>query len=64
VAESGKYGPLRSVLKEQKEELSLKLKTKMAVDVAQALFALHQHKMVHKSVQPENIIVSTFYLMQ
>lgn len=58
VTETGKYGTLRTVLKDENLKLfSLKLKSKMAVDVAQALFALHQQKLIHRSIQPENIIV-------
>lgn len=53
-------GSLTSVL-HQKEKLSLRRKVEMAIQIASGMRKIHVHRMIHRDIRPDNILVAQDY---
>ena len=53
-------GSLSRVIKEEKR-LTLRLKVEMAYQIASGMRKLHTHKMIHRDIRPDNILISLDY---
>ncbi len=53
-------GSLKNVLR-QKEKIPLRRKLEMACQIASGMRKLHAHRMIHRDIRPENILVAQDY---
>ncbi|CAF1148117.1 unnamed protein product [Didymodactylos carnosus] len=54
-------GSLNSLLYKTKEKLSLRKKLSLACDVASGMKKIHDYRMIHRDIRPDNILVKENY---
>ncbi|CAF0829783.1 unnamed protein product [Adineta steineri] len=55
-------GSLSSVIKKEGDKISLQRKVDMARNIASGTRKIHDHRMIHRDIRPDNILVNENYL--
>jgi serine/threonine protein kinase len=55
-------GSLASLIKEKGDKISLRRKLDMAMNIASGMRKIHEHRMIHRDIRPDNILVNENYV--
>ena len=55
-------GSLTSVIEKAGSDLSLRRKLDMAINIASGMRKIHEHRMIHRDIRPDNILVNEDYV--
>ena len=55
-------GSLASVIQEKSEKLSLRRRLDIARNIASGIRKIHEHRMIHRDIRPDNILVNENYV--
>ncbi|CAF1234140.1 unnamed protein product [Adineta steineri] len=55
-------GSLKSLIQEKGNKISLRRKLDMAINIASGMRKIHEHKMIHRDIRPDNILINEYYV--
>ena len=55
-------GSLSSLIKEKGDTISLRRKVDIAMNIASGMRKIHEHRMIHRDIRPDNILVDEHYV--
>ncbi|CAF0885011.1 unnamed protein product [Rotaria sordida] len=55
-------GSLANIIKEKGDNISLRRKLDMARNIASGMRKIHEHRMIHRDIRPDNILVNENYI--
>ncbi|CAF0838901.1 unnamed protein product [Adineta steineri] len=55
-------GSLKNLIQEKGNKISLRRKLDMAINIASGMRKIHEHKMIHRDIRPDNILINEYYV--
>ncbi|CAF3586255.1 unnamed protein product [Rotaria sp. Silwood1] len=55
-------GSLSNLIQEKGDKISLRRKLDMAMNIASGIRKIHEHRMIHRDIRPDNILVNENYI--
>ncbi|CAF0793093.1 unnamed protein product [Adineta ricciae] len=55
-------GSLASLIKDRGDKISLRRRLDMARNIASGMRKIHEHRMIHRDIRPDNVLVNEYYV--